>query len=97
MLTFLGDTMILPLGVGKQTPRNYRRIRLNYISESRCELLGQTSNTKYVLGRQPSVHRTLSPLVATHGFQKHDCRACPREPLGDLAPQAAPSLLIGAS
>lgn len=48
MLTFLGDALIFPLRVGKQMPRNHRRIRLNYLPESRRELLEQTSNTKYV-------------------------------------------------
>lgn len=47
-LTFLGDVLIFPLRVGKQMPRNHRRIRLNYFPESRRELLEQTSNTKYV-------------------------------------------------
>lgn len=47
-LTFLGDALIFPLRVGKQMPRNHRRIRLNYLPESRRELLEQTSNTKYV-------------------------------------------------
>lgn len=47
-LTFLGDALIFPLRVGKQMPRNHRRIRLNYLSESRRELLAQASNTKYV-------------------------------------------------
>lgn len=47
-LTFLGDALIFPLRVGKQMPRNHRRIRLNYFPESRRELLEQTSNTKYV-------------------------------------------------
>jgi hypothetical protein len=47
-LTFLGDALIFPLRVGRQMPRNHRRIRLNYFPESRRELLEQTSNTKYV-------------------------------------------------
>lgn len=47
-LTFLGDALIFPLRVGKQMPRNYRRLRLNYLPESRRELLEQASNTKYV-------------------------------------------------
>lgn len=47
-LTFLGDALIFPLRVGKQMPRNHRRIRLNYLPESRRELLEETSNTKYV-------------------------------------------------
>lgn len=47
-LTFLGDALIFPLRVGKQMPRNHRCIRLNYLPESRRELLEQTSNTKYV-------------------------------------------------
>lgn len=47
-LTFLGDALIFPLRVGKQMPRNHRRLRLNYLPESRRELLEQTSNTKYV-------------------------------------------------
>lgn len=46
-LTLLGDALIFPLRVGKQMPRDNRRIRLNYLSESRRELLEQTSNTKY--------------------------------------------------
>lgn len=47
-LTLIGDALIFPLRVGKQMPRNHRRIRLNYFPESRRELLEQTSNTKYV-------------------------------------------------
>lgn len=47
-LTFLGDALIFPIRVGKQMPQNHCRIRLNYLSESRRELLEQTSNTKYV-------------------------------------------------
>lgn len=47
-LTFIGDALIFPLRVGKQMPRNHRRIRLNYLPESRRELLEKTSNTKYV-------------------------------------------------
>lgn len=47
-LTFLGGALIFPLRVGRQMPRNHRRIRLNYLPESRRELLEQTSNTKYV-------------------------------------------------
>lgn len=47
-LTFLGDALIFPLRVGKHMPRDHCRIRLNYLSETRRELLEQTSNTKYV-------------------------------------------------
>lgn len=48
ILTFLGDALVFPLRVGKGMPRNHRRIRLNYLPESRHELFRQTSNIKYV-------------------------------------------------
>lgn len=46
-LTFVGDALIFPQRVGKQMPRNHRRVRLNYLPESRRELLTKTSNRKY--------------------------------------------------
>lgn len=46
-LTFIGNSLIFPLRVGKQMPRNPRRVRLNYLSHARRELLGKTSNAKY--------------------------------------------------
>lgn len=47
MLTFLGDALIFPHRVGKYMPRNHHRVRLNYLSEARRELLEATSNVKY--------------------------------------------------
>lgn len=47
MLTFMGDTLIFTQRVGKQMPRNFRRFRLSYLTESRRELLATTSNVKY--------------------------------------------------
>lgn len=47
MLTFLGDALIFPLRVGKEMPRNHRRIRLSKLSDCRRELLARTSDTKY--------------------------------------------------
>ncbi|GAB2817883.1 hypothetical protein GCM10027022_04830 [Alpinimonas psychrophila] len=46
-LTFVGNTLIFPQRVGKQMPRNFRRVRLSYLPESRRELLAKTSNVKY--------------------------------------------------
>lgn len=46
-LTFIGNALIFPLRVGKQMPRNPRRVRLNYLPETRRELLEKTSNAKY--------------------------------------------------
>lgn len=47
MLTFVGNTLIFAQRVGKQMPRNHRRVRLTYLPESRRELLSKTSNVKY--------------------------------------------------
>lgn len=46
-LTFVGNTLIFAQRVGKQMPRNYRRVRLSYLPDSRRELLSKTSNVKY--------------------------------------------------
>ncbi len=46
-LTFLGNTLIFAHRVGKQMPRNFRRVRLGYLPDSRRELLSKTSNLKY--------------------------------------------------
>lgn len=46
-LTFLGNALVFPLRVGKKMPRDHRRIRLNYLPESRRELFQQTSNIQY--------------------------------------------------
>ncbi|QNP57225.1 hypothetical protein [Tessaracoccus defluvii] len=47
MLTFVGNTLIFAQRVGKQMPRNVRRVRLSYLPDSRRELLSKTSNVKY--------------------------------------------------
>lgn len=47
-LTFISNALVFPLRVGKQMPRNHRRIRLNYLPDSRRVLLERTSNTEYV-------------------------------------------------
>ena len=47
MLTFVGNALIFPHRVGKQMPRNFRRVRLSYLPDSRRELLSKTSNVKY--------------------------------------------------
>jgi hypothetical protein len=47
VLTFVGDALIFSQRVGKQMPRNYRRIRQSYLPDSRRELLEKTSNVKY--------------------------------------------------
>ncbi|MGB3376268.1 MAG: hypothetical protein WBA87_14140 [Microbacterium sp.] len=47
MLTFVGNTLIFAQRVGKQMPRNTRRVRLRYLPESRRQLLAKTSNIKY--------------------------------------------------
>ncbi|KAF0835570.1 hypothetical protein C8E84_3462 [Ornithinibacter aureus] len=47
MLTFVGNTLIFAQRVGKQMPRNFRRVRLSYLPDSRRELLSKTSNVKY--------------------------------------------------
>lgn len=62
-------------------------------------ILGNDGAASYrcVPRRGLSVHRTLSPLAAIHGLQRDDCRACPRSPIGDLAPRTAPSPPTGAS
>ena len=44
MLTFVGNTLIFAQRVGKQMPRNFRRVRLSYLPDSRRELLAKTSN-----------------------------------------------------
>ncbi|GAA2099113.1 hypothetical protein GCM10009841_12820 [Microlunatus panaciterrae] len=47
VLTFVGNTLIFAQRVGKQMPRNFRRVRLSYLPDSRRELLSKTSNVKY--------------------------------------------------
>lgn len=47
VLTFVGNTLIFAQRVGKQMPRNFRRVRLSYLPDSRRELLSKTSNLKY--------------------------------------------------
>lgn len=47
MLTFVGNTLIFAQRVGKHMPRNFRRVRLSYLPDSRRELLSKTSNVKY--------------------------------------------------
>lgn len=47
-LTYLDDGLIFLHRVGKQMPRNHRRVRLNYLPDERRELFRQTSNKKYV-------------------------------------------------
>ena len=47
MLTFVGNALIFAQRVGKQMPHNFRRVRLNYLPDSRRELLSKTSNVKY--------------------------------------------------
>lgn len=46
-LTFVGEALVFPHRVGKQMPRNHLRVRLNYLPDSRRELLTHTSNRKY--------------------------------------------------
>lgn len=47
MLAFVGNTLIFAQRVGKQMPRDFRRVRLSYLPDSRRELLSKTSNVKY--------------------------------------------------
>lgn len=46
-LMFVGEALIFPMRVGKQMPRNHRRIRLSYLPDGRRDLLRSTSNAKY--------------------------------------------------
>lgn len=46
-LTFIGDSLLFLHRVGKRMPRNHHRVRLNYLPDSRRELLHRTSNHKY--------------------------------------------------
>lgn len=47
MLTLVGNTLIFAQRVGKQMPRDFLRVRLSYLPDSRRELLSKTSNVKY--------------------------------------------------
>ncbi len=47
-MLFVGDALIFPHRVGKWMPRNHLRIRLNYLPDTRRELLTKASNAKYL-------------------------------------------------
>jgi hypothetical protein len=70
-LTFVGEALVFPHRVGKQMPRNHLRVRLNYLPESRRDLLTRTSNHKYaepalfdIEAEQDSETATLADAVA---------------------------------
>lgn len=48
VLPFIGSALIFALRVGKQMPRDFLRVRMSYLPDSRRELLAETSNVKYV-------------------------------------------------
>ena len=92
-LTFLGDALIFPHRVGRQMPPNHRRIRLNYLSESRREVLEQTSNTKYVeaglfeLDEAPGVEQPARLSDALTALSEGDTRATLFVPYYSSSPQ----------